>query len=97
MQNVVFNNGVEMPILGYGVFQIPDYEECKKSVLTALDAGYRVGCHVGCLDHLPPYRATRLIRIGNLEGRSVGFVASSSSDGAATELEIASLGENLHL
>ncbi|AYN67407.1 aldo/keto reductase [Euzebyella marina] len=41
MQNVVFNNGVEMPILGYGVFQIPDYEECKKSVLAALDAGYR--------------------------------------------------------
>jgi diketogulonate reductase-like aldo/keto reductase len=30
-----------MPILGYGVYQIPDYKECKKSVLTAIEAGYR--------------------------------------------------------
>ncbi len=35
-------NGVKMPMLGYGVFQIPDYEEAKKSVLTALQAGYRL-------------------------------------------------------
>ncbi|MFX0557474.1 aldo/keto reductase [Maribacter sp. CXY002] len=41
MKNVTLNNGVEMPILGYGVFQIPDYDECKKSVLEALKAGYR--------------------------------------------------------
>lgn len=30
MKNVTLNNGVEMPILGLGVYQIPDYEECKK-------------------------------------------------------------------
>lgn len=30
-----------MPILGFGVFQVPDYEECKRSVLLALEAGYR--------------------------------------------------------
>ena len=30
-----------MPILGYGVFQVPDYEECKNSVLEALKVGYR--------------------------------------------------------
>lgn len=41
MKNVTFNNGVEMPILGFGVYQIPDYDECKKSVLTALKVGYR--------------------------------------------------------
>jgi diketogulonate reductase-like aldo/keto reductase len=41
MQKVKLNSGVEMPILGFGVFQIPDYEECKHSVLTALEAGYR--------------------------------------------------------
>ena len=41
MENVTLNNGVKMPILGYGVYQIPDYDECKKSVLTALEAGYR--------------------------------------------------------
>lgn len=42
MKNVRLNNGVEMPILGFGVYQIPDYNECKKSVLQALEAGYRL-------------------------------------------------------
>ncbi|PZP50587.1 MAG: 2,5-diketo-D-gluconic acid reductase [Pseudopedobacter saltans] len=41
MKNVILNNGVEMPILGYGVYQVPNYEECKKSVLKALEIGYR--------------------------------------------------------
>ncbi|UII19023.1 aldo/keto reductase [Fulvivirga ligni] len=41
MKTIQLNNGVEMPILGYGVYQIPDYDECKKSVLKALEAGYR--------------------------------------------------------
>ncbi|HOJ08160.1 MAG: aldo/keto reductase [Ignavibacteriota bacterium] len=41
MKNVTLNNGVLMPILGYGVYQVPDYEECKKSVLIALENGYR--------------------------------------------------------
>ncbi|QES88414.1 aldo/keto reductase [Rhizosphaericola mali] len=41
MKNVKLNNGVEMPILGYGVYQIPNYDECKQSVLAALEAGYR--------------------------------------------------------
>lgn len=42
MKTVKLSNGVEMPILGYGVYQIPDYEECKKSVLTAIEVGYRL-------------------------------------------------------
>lgn len=41
MKNITLNNGVEMPILGFGVYQIPDAAECEKSVLTALEAGYR--------------------------------------------------------
>jgi 2,5-diketo-D-gluconate reductase A len=41
MKNVTLNNGIEMPILGFGVYQIPDAAECEKSVLTALEAGYR--------------------------------------------------------
>lgn len=41
MKNVILNNGVEMPILGFGVYQVPDYNECKKSILTALETGYR--------------------------------------------------------
>lgn len=42
MKNVMLNNGIEMPILGFGVFQIPDAEECEKSVLDAINAGYRL-------------------------------------------------------
>ena len=42
MKNVVLNNGVEMPILGFGVFQIPDAEECERSVSEALQTGYRL-------------------------------------------------------
>ncbi|GIK71267.1 MAG: 2,5-diketo-D-gluconic acid reductase [Chloroflexota bacterium] len=39
---VTLNNGVEMPILGYGVFQIPDLAECERCVLDALEVGYRL-------------------------------------------------------
>jgi 2,5-diketo-D-gluconate reductase A len=42
MKNVVLNNGVEMSILGFGVFQIPDAEECERSVYEALQTGYRL-------------------------------------------------------
>lgn len=36
------NNGVEMPVLGFGVFQVPDPKECKQAVLDALASGYRL-------------------------------------------------------
>jgi len=42
MQTVTLNNGVEMPILGYGVFQIADAEECERSVHEAIQTGYRL-------------------------------------------------------
>ncbi|SHE35326.1 Aldo/keto reductase [Cnuella takakiae] len=42
MQKVILNNGVEMPILGFGVFQIPDAEECERSVADAISTGYRL-------------------------------------------------------
>lgn len=40
--NVTLNHGVEMPILGFGVFQVPDPAECERSVRDALDVGYRL-------------------------------------------------------
>jgi diketogulonate reductase-like aldo/keto reductase len=42
MQTVTLNNGVEMPILGFGVFQVTDLAECERSVLDAIDTGYRL-------------------------------------------------------
>jgi diketogulonate reductase-like aldo/keto reductase len=42
MKNVILNNGVEMPILGFGVFQVTDHNECETSVLDAIETGYRL-------------------------------------------------------
>jgi len=42
MENLVLNNSVKMPILGFGVFQINDFAECERSVLDALSVGYRL-------------------------------------------------------
>ncbi len=41
MKNVTLNNGVEMPILGFGVFQIPEEADCIAAVEAALEVGYR--------------------------------------------------------
>ncbi len=40
MQTVKLNNGVEIPILGFGVFQIADPAECERSVIDAIQVGY---------------------------------------------------------
>lgn len=40
--SVTLNNGASMPLLGFGVFQIPDAEECERSVSEAIRAGYRL-------------------------------------------------------
>jgi diketogulonate reductase-like aldo/keto reductase len=40
MQAVKLNNGVEIPILGFGVFQITDPAECERSVVDAIQTGY---------------------------------------------------------
>lgn len=42
MKNIKLNTGTEMPILGFGVFQINDAAECERSVLDALNLGYRL-------------------------------------------------------
>ena len=42
MKNLKLSNGVEMPLEGFGVFQVPDPNECKNAVLEAIKAGYRL-------------------------------------------------------
>lgn len=42
MQKVILNNGVEMPVLGSGVFQIVDQSQCEQSVYDAITSGYRL-------------------------------------------------------
>ena len=38
----MLNNGVKMPLLGFGVYMMTDLEECEKSVLHAIETGYRL-------------------------------------------------------
>lgn len=42
MLYITLNNGVKMPAIGYGVFQIPSHDDCVKAVSNALDVGYRL-------------------------------------------------------
>lgn len=42
MEYVTLNNGLKMPMLGLGVFQVPDKKECQESVYQAIKAGYRL-------------------------------------------------------
>lgn len=42
MNQVTLNNGIRMPVLGFGVFQIPDPAECERSVRDAIEVGYRL-------------------------------------------------------
>jgi len=39
--NVTLNNGVEMPLLGFGTYQVTDLDECERSVRDAIEVGYR--------------------------------------------------------
>ena len=42
MQTITLNNGVQMPLVGFGTYQIIDPDECERSVATAIEAGYRL-------------------------------------------------------
>lgn len=42
MEHVILNNGVKMPLVGFGVFQVRDLAECQRSVEDALRVGYRL-------------------------------------------------------
>ena len=42
MEFAMLNNGIKIPMEGFGVFQVRDKEECKRSVLDAIKAGYRL-------------------------------------------------------
>jgi 2,5-diketo-D-gluconate reductase A len=42
MLKVILNNGIEMPLLGFGVFQVTDQNECERCVFDAIETGYRL-------------------------------------------------------
>ncbi len=42
MEYVTLNNGLKMPLEGFGVFQVPDSAECERAVIDAIESGYRL-------------------------------------------------------
>ena len=42
MEFVTLNNGIKMPLQGFGVFQVPDPAQCEQAVSDAIDTGYRL-------------------------------------------------------
>ena len=42
MEYAVLNNGIKMPMEGFGVFQVPDPAQCEQAVLDAIESGYRL-------------------------------------------------------
>jgi 2,5-diketo-D-gluconate reductase A len=42
MQTLTLSNGAAVPVAGYGVFQIPDADECTRCVIDAIETGYRL-------------------------------------------------------
>lgn len=42
MNSVILNNGIAMPLLGFGVYQMTQPTECERAVLDAIETGYRL-------------------------------------------------------
>lgn len=42
MEHKILNNGVKMPMEGFGVFQVPDPKQCEQAMLDAISTGYRL-------------------------------------------------------
>ena len=42
MEYITLNNGIKMPLEGFGVFQVPDAKQCEQAVLDAIQSGYRL-------------------------------------------------------
>ena len=71
MQKVKLNNGIEMPLLGFGVFQMTDAAECERAVIDAINSGYRL------IDTAASYQNE--IQVGNALNKAVSPVTNSLS------------------
>lgn len=68
MNKIKLNNGLEMPVLGFGVYQVSDPAECERSVIDAIQIGHRLidtaasGLDIYFLHRdLPPLRFSLLL------------------------------------
>ena len=71
MQEVTLNQGIKMPQLGFGVFQVPDEKICRESVLMALETGYRLIDTAAALERHS--RKAGFLGMSSLLRRNYGF------------------------
>jgi hypothetical protein len=63
-------NGVELPVLGFGVFQITDLKECERAVVDAIESGYRhIDTAASYLNEEAVGRGIRASSVDRKEGR----------------------------
>lgn len=90
--DVTLNNGIAMPVLGFGVFQVPDPAECERSICEAVTAGYRLidtaasygneaavgaGIRASGVDRAELFVTTKLwLQDASYEGAKVAFARS---------------------
>jgi len=92
ISDVMLNNGIAMPVLGFGVFQVPDPAECERSIREAVTAGYRLidtaasygneaavgaGIRASGVDRAELFVTTKLwVQDASYEGAKVAFARS---------------------
>lgn len=92
LPDVTLNNGIAMPVLGFGVFQVPDPAECERRVCEAVTAGYRLidtaasygneaavgaGIRASGVDRAELFVTTKLwVQDASYEGAKVAFARS---------------------
>ncbi len=69
MERITLYNGIELPMLGFGTFQITDHNECRRSVLSALKHGYRL------IDTAACYGNEKAVKESGLERSEVSLVS----------------------
>ena len=73
MDKIELNNGIKMPLLGFGVFQITEQEICKESVKAALRTGYRMIDTAACYGNEQAVAAA--IRVTGIKRDEISLVS----------------------
>lgn len=93
MDRIKLNNGIQMPLLGFGVFQIADQQTCRESVKAALKTGYRMIDTAACYGNEKAVGAA--IKESDVERRDVFLVSKVWIQDAGYEKTMASFEKTL--
>lgn len=93
MDRIELNNGIRMPLLGFGVFQITDLQICKESVKAALETGYRLIDTAACYGN--EAAVGKAIRESGIDRKEIFLVSKVWIQDAGYEKTMASFEKSL--